>query len=448
MIVDNTVLARISAKWDKRGMFKTRWANLVAQWCVDFHLRYDKAPKANIEPLYESWADGATDKNEIKLVEKFLAGLEDEYDGLAEDSNSDYITDIAGSYFNQVRIENLLERTEGHLQSGRVSEANQCVNDFHQIELGVGEGINLLDDRKAINEAFESKRKPLVKYPGALGKFFDSALERDAFIAFMAPEKRGKSFWLLDVAYRAVLQNRKVAYFEAGDNSQHQVTRRLMARVSKTPIKRSLVNYPLTIDRDEDDKIATVNFKRKRFRKGLDKNTAWKACQKLKKSKLKTKQSLLKLSCHANSTLSVRSIRNILRNWEREGWSPDVIVIDYADILNMDSSVFEGRDRINETWKQLRSLSQTLHCLVLTATQADAASYKATVIDRSHFSEDKRKLSHVTGIVGINASPEEKEQGIMRLNWVVLRESEFSEGDCVHVATCLSLSNPSVKSCF
>jgi hypothetical protein len=312
----------------------------------------------------------------------------------------------------------------------------------------VGVGIDILNDEQAIKEAFESKKEPLVKYPGALGKFFKDALERDALVAFMAPEKRGKSFWLLDVAYRAVLQNRKVAYFEAGDNSQHQVTRRLMTRVSKKPMKRSLVNYPVTLDRDEDDKIATVGTKRKRFSKGLNKAEAWKACKKLKKSKLNTKESLFKLSCHANSTLSVRMIRNILSNWGREGWTPDVIVIDYADILNMDSSVFEGRDRINETWKQLRSLSQTYHCLVMTATQADAASYKANVIDRSHFSEDKRKLAHVTGVVGINASLEEKEQDLMRLNWVVLRESSFSERDCVHVATCLALSNPSVLSCF
>ena len=447
MIVDNIVVARIATKWTPQGLFKTKYANLIGQWCVDFYARYGKAPMNNVESFYESWAQKTPDKHDVKNVERFLGDLDSEYEELQKISNSDYVTDVAGRYFNQIRIEKLNEIVEGHLQSGRIEDANQAINDFHRIELGVGEGIDVFHDEQAIKEAFSTKRKPLVNYKGALGEFFRGALERDALVAFMAPEKRGKSFWLIDVAYRAMSQGRKVAYFEAGDNSRGQVIRRLMTRVSRKPMKRSLIHYPTGMKRDIDDEIATVTKMRKRFKVGLDYLTAWKACKKFTKSKIKSEGSLFKLSCHANSTLSVKMIKNILSDWEREGWVPDVIVIDYADILNMDSSVFEGRDRINETWKGLRSLSQLCHSLVITATQADAASYTRSTINKSNFSEDKRKLSHVTGIIGINQTPNERTEQIMRLNWVVLREDEYNEEECVHVATCLGLANPAVKSC-
>ena len=35
MIVDSVVLGRISGKWDKRGLFKTKWANVVGKWCMN-----------------------------------------------------------------------------------------------------------------------------------------------------------------------------------------------------------------------------------------------------------------------------------------------------------------------------------------------------------------------------------------------------------------------------
>ena len=56
-------------------------------------------------------------------------------------------------------------------------------------------------------------------------------------------------------------------------------------------------------------------------------------------------------------------------------------------------------NQINTTWKQLRALSQDRHCLVVTATQANAGSYtREAPMDRRSFSEDKRKLAHATGI--------------------------------------------------
>jgi hypothetical protein len=85
---------------------------------------------------------------------------------------------------------------------------------------------------------------------------------------------------------------------------------------------------------------------------------------------------------------------------------------------------------------------------VVTATQTDADSYDAKVLKRGNFSEDKRKYAHVTGMVGINQTDREKAEGLYRLNWVVLRELEFSESKCVWTAGCLAIGNPAIVSTF
>ena len=447
MIVDKTVLGRISTKW-QNGMFRNNYANLIAAWCIDYFNKYEKAPMKHIENLFENWAEKNKDKDTITLIEKFLGTLSEDYKQLKKETNSDYIIDLSGKYLNQVKLERLADAIQGDIDSGKVEKAKDRVNTFNQIELGGGEGVNVLQDKEAIKEAFEDKQEPLIVYPKDLGKFFGDAFEREGFISFLAPEKRGKSWLLIDVAYRAMLQRKKVVFFAVGDMSQNQVMRRFMIRVTQRPFYPREVYYPIHMYKDHEDEMATVRYKVRRFTKPLSWRRAMRACRLVMRKKIKSKEPLLKLSCHPNSTLKVKEIKNILKIWERESWIPDVIIIDYADILNMDYAHLEGRERINETWKQMRALSQIYHCLLVTATQSDANSYNTKTMGKMNFSDDKRKFAHVTGMIGINQTNEEKEKGIMRLNWIVRREEEYHENKCIHVAGCLSLGNPLIKSCF
>jgi hypothetical protein len=445
MIVHKEMLAKVVPKWEKGGLFSSRWSNLVGNWCVKYYLKYKKAPGRSIEGIFDSWAAGESrDKNTTELVERFLTSLSEEYSAKGLRAiNPDFLVDLAGDLFNKVRLTSLAEEIQGEIEAGDIKKAFDRVSKYRQVEMGDGTGVNVLSDEAAMQSAFNDKKTPLVVYPDALGVFFGDALERDAFVAFMGKEKVGKTWWLLDLAWRAMTQGRKVAFFEVGDMSQNQVMRRLMVRAARRPWKAQTLRYPTRLDPDDPP---TVTHAEKTYSKPLDYNKAKKALLDLG-VKLGD-DSLFKLSTHANSTINVHGVESVLQTWARDSWIPDVIVIDYADILAPINGAAETRDQINATWKGLRALSQQLHCLVVTATQTDAASYRTETVDRSNFSEDKRKLAHVTAMVGINQNATEKDQGIQRLNWVVLRESEFHEDKCCHVAGCLPIGNPGMFSTF
>ena len=154
------------------------------------------------------------------------------------------------------------------------------------------------------------------------------------------------------------------------------------------------------------------------------------------------------MTCYPNTTLNVATIQTTLNSWERDGWIPDAIFIDYADIMAPDNTRLEKREQIDDTWRRLRALSQKKHCLVVTASQSDTPAYNSNIITKSNFSGSKTKNAHVTGMVGLNQTPEEKALGITRLNWIVRREGAFSETLCVHVAGSLALANPAIRSCW
>jgi hypothetical protein len=143
------------------------------------------------------------------------------------------------------------------------------------------------------------------------------------------------------------------------------------------------------------------------------------------------------------------TIRADVKSWIKRGWTPDVVVIDYADILAMPSHVKDFRQQIDYNWKSMRALSQEFHVLALTATQTKAAGYTAAKLDMSHFSDDKRKVGQVTGMITLNQSDREAENDVMRLGWIALREgNKLRTSRLVHVAGCRALGNLCVVSSF
>ena len=445
MLVSRAVLGPIAARWEA-NLFPSRYANLVGGWAVEHYRKYKRPPGRDIAGYLDAWAETGHDREVISAVESLLAGLSEEYERLKKSVSPDYILDQAAKLFNRNRLADLRERIESHLENGDVEKAEQLVERFRKVEIGLGAGIDVLTEEEAMQTAFENRAEIIVQLPDAVGNFFGPALSRDSLISFMGKEKIGKSFWLQKLAWLGVEQGRNVAYFEVGDMSQAQVLRRFAALAAGRPLNAGRYDYPTNLEPvGETTTLPIIRHERLECRRDLTHEEAIAAMAKVGG---RVGGSRFKLSCHPNSSISVSGIEAILEGWERDGWAADVIVIDYADILAPLDGRAETRDQINATWKAMRALSQRRHCLVVTATQADADSYTAGTLGRDNFSEDKRKYSHVTGMVGINQNAKEKDAGIYRLNWIVLRELEFSERKCVYCAACLPIADPCVLSTF
>ena len=103
---------------------------------------------------------------------------------------------------------------------------------------------------------------------------------------------------------------------------------------------------------------------------------------------------------------------------------------------------------IDETWKALRRLSQQRHCLVVTATQANALAYGdgSKLLTRKNFSGRKTKLAHVNGMIGIVRNEQEIDTGRCRVNWIVRRSQHFNEHRACRVAGCYAIASPAMKS--
>lgn len=447
MIGNDAVCGKIASLADE-DLFSQRAENIIGNLCVDHFNRYGKSPKKDIEHVVRSWSTSAPE-SQVGEVDDLIQSFD--LDNLDKNLNADLVIDDAAKYFDRVKMEKAVSNIQAHLAAGQVDKARALFDSHKPIQMGAGSFINPLTDDEALKRVYAEKREPLIEYPGGVGDFFGYSLEREALVAILAAEKMGKSHFLLEFAAAAVEQGKKVAMFECGDLTERQVMRRLLTRICGRPLSvpknRDSIEFKVPVAITMEDHQIKVkhetytimtNLTDRKIRKYRDEWT----------EKYNAKDNW-RLSVHSTSSLSVPGMRTILARWEKDGFNPDVVVIDYADIvLGPLTGGSESREQINATWKALSKMRQDLRCLVITATQANADAYEAELLNRRNFSEDKRKHAHVTGMFALNRSDGEKRQGVYRLNWLDRRDEPYSEREVCFVAGCLEIGQPIMLSHF
>ena len=437
MITDPIVISRISEKWTDEGLFGNRWCNRIAGWCIRYYRKYEKPIGKKIEAVFERWA--AKPGNSPEVVEKidsFLCGLSNEYE--ITDVTPKYVLDRAALLFDKIRLMQAVSDIEGAVDTEDLSKAYETINALDRIDLGAGKVLKPCEDLGVWADVYgEESKEILVPYKKRMHDFLGKWFTRDSLYAYQAPDKIGKSCHLLDVAIRGLRNRKKVAYFDTGDMSEDQVLSRMGSRAARVPLFPCTIEYPISVTHEGE-----VESKTKIYKKGMTSRIAFQAMKRLSK-----RGDSLRLMCYPNSTVSILDIISQVNHWAREGFIPDIIIIDYSDILAPPAGSHDGLDEIDRTWKLMRRLSQEMHCLVVTATQSNAAAYKKEgnqLLGKKHFSGRKTKMAHVNGMIGINVLPGDKEKGICRLNWIVRREGAWSESEWFTMAGCWDYYSPAV----
>lgn len=435
MVTNDIVCGRISTQWESFGLFHTEFANTVGKWCVDYYRKYNSAPNEQLTSLFQEWAGEYPDNDDqIDLIEKFLEFVSDEHKQ-SEPKSNDYLLDLAQKHFNKVRLEKTIQDAQLELERNHVEDAQNRFSQLKSITLNSNEYVEPVNDFSVWDKALSShRRRPLCMYSGEAGRFFSDAFVKGEFYAWMAPDKCYKTGHLLDVAYRIIRRGNRVAFFDVGDGDQDEVMARLAVRSSGIPEFGGEIEIP--IDWNGENVIS----KRQNHKK-LDVIDAYRSFKKISK-----RPDALRISCHPNSSISVNQIDNMLEKWEKDGWSTNCVIIDYADILAPPMGIKDNLEKIDETWKALRRLSQQRNCLVVTATQSSSAAYGKSkgLLGRQHFSGRKTKMAHVNGMIGINVTEEERSKQIARLNWVVKRKikNRKTSQAMITIAGCYDIENP------
>jgi hypothetical protein len=493
LIVSTPFITQIQATWDSK-LLASATARILADWCTTYFKKYTKAPGRDIEGIFTAHLPSLP-LEKAEWIEEVLGSLSDEYE--RGQFNDQYLLDQTREYLRERKLLVLADTIKGELAANNIVEAEKLASGYTPLNDGNITYVDPFTDYELVKRAFAEREKPLFTFPGALGEFWNDEFIRGKFVALMGPEKRGKSFFIMEIAIAALKAGCKVALFQAGDMSAEEFTLRLATRLAGKSYKEKYCGTLYIPTKDcvlhqidvcnsnsrepSDGKIfATEDYCRKatyddlvarcieypkhrccynckehfqgtvwfRVKEAVNPLTHISAYKAMRDFRVKYGVRF-RLSSHPSGTLTVAKMKGLMNLWElQDGFVSDVVLDDYSDIHGFEPSSIHDpiQDRINATWMAMRGLSQERHCLVITATQTDAESYTADLLGMMNFSRDKRKYGHVTAMYGLNQKPEEKNVGVMRINEIVVREAGFDTRNTVKVLQRLEMGRAFLES--
>lgn len=97
------------------------------------------------------------------------------------------------------------------------------------------------------------------------------------------------------------------------------------------------------------------------------------------------------------------------------GRYPDVVLIDYADNMNLGSQYKEIRHALSRIYVNLRGMAQEMDLLCVTPTQTNRGSVKKEIITIEDVAEDFQKAAIADGIIALCQMDHEVDDGLVRL---------------------------------
>jgi len=489
-IVDDEYLLFLKRLYNKK-YFKISFANTVLKWVFNYYSKYNRAPRAEIEELYRE-NKRSLKKSEADIVKEFLYKLSKQHEQ-EQVFNREYLLDQTKKYFKERSLKLLFTEGKSLLKKGNTDQVEKLLDSHKQSCQLTTNWVNPLDP-KYIKSVYSKKdQRELFILPGELGRLI-GPFRREWFVAYFGPMKRGKTFQLKDfeilaLTNRALGKGLKVASISLEmpheDNSM-----RTWHRITGLPEEeKQYIKYP--VFDCAKNQTGTCTFKKTNSNKGklslFDKNgeklifspdMIYKHCnycrfktnkrhkgkfeptiwwQAKKRYKMEEKDVLKKARSIRKKfgnnfrhrsfpayTASLQDIKRELNDLEyMENFVPDVICIDYADILK---TSLQGRDGSDEIWKGLKGMAGERKCLVVSASQTNRKSIGKNRIGQVDVSDDIRKLAHIDLGMGINQNDIEKDYGVMRINFLAFRHKKSMENLEVTVLQNLDVGNPLLDS--
>ena len=465
----------------KRGLLQNLSIERIVTLCISHYNHYNEAPCDKITELVTN-AGSLNQINESMLADIHI--VLSAFKTQAEATDIDYEITEAFKYFTKQSIELVAGEAQQLAGEGKLTEAVRLLSEVTPVERKRLEGGDILaaDDHE-IEDLFLDMEERLITLPGELGKLMNNTLVRNGFVSLFGRNKVGKSHWLIYLARMARNQGNKVIFISTGDMTRKQCEMRILQGDGRTTRSEYYINDQRTPMLDCKLNQTGECFEREGVGDLLDdfnnikkpaliEDDRYIPCTKCNKCKMTVsykrqqrplltpelakrlrdkwaslgKEGVLHVEAFTSGALTRAGMTSAVnRICKRYGWDhPDVVILDYADIMAKEAR--DERESVNERWKYLRGFSDTFDCLLVTATQANSSSFDFEDLTLRAFTEDRRKLDHVTAFFAINQKPEERTEDIWRIAALNKREHPFNEASQAKCYGCLAMGTPHIVS--
>ncbi len=287
-----------------------------------------------------------------------------------DNSESGYIKDTALDFCKKQKLQEAMIKCVPLLKKSSFDQVAKVINDA--IKLGNSNDLGY-DYMKDFELRFEKKaRNPVGTGWDALDNISKGGLGKGELGVVIAPTGAGKSMVLVHLGSKALQEGKRVVHY----------TLELADTVVANRYDSCITGYHLN---------EITAFKEQIY------------------DELRSLPGELKIKEYPTRSASIQTIKNHIEKMKNQDFVPDVIIVDYADLLKPEgSSKEEKRHQLESIYEELRGISQEVGCPIWTASQTNRSGLNAEVITMESISEAFNKCFVADFIFSVSRTVEDK----------------------------------------
>tara|TARA_R100000152_G_scaffold20334_2_gene13776 strand:+ start:827 stop:2137 length:1311 start_codon:yes stop_codon:yes gene_type:complete len=337
----------------------------------DYREKYGVHPTYKImTTILRSGLEEENDATKKQIRDYFARIYNTDVDG------EDYIKDTAIDFCKKQVLKTAMMRSVKLLKSSSYDEIAKEINEALKLGISVDYGYDYLAD---FEKRFEIKsRNPVSTGWDEIDEICKGGLGKGELGVVIAPTGAGKSMVLTHLGAQAVAAGKTVVHYtlELGDTV---IGSRYDSCITGVPLK-DLYSF---------------------------KEVIYDTVQEIK-GRLIIKE-------YPTKSASTQTIKNHLEKLRQRGIEPDMIIVDYGDLLRPVTTHKEHRNNLESIYEELRAVSQIYECPLWTASQTNRSGLNAEVITMESISEAFNKCFVADFIFSVSRTVQDKNNNTGRV---------------------------------
>tara|TARA_R100001510_G_C7654614_1_gene213323 strand:- start:1872 stop:3248 length:1377 start_codon:yes stop_codon:yes gene_type:complete len=291
-------------------------------------------------------------------------------------SGSEYTKNIALDFCRKQKLKEAMIKSVPLLEKSSFDEIAKVINDAIKMGDPSDFGYDYLKD---FEKRFEIKaRNPITTGWQDIDDLCRGGLGKGELGVVIAPTGAGKSMVLVHLGSQAVKLGKTVVHYTL-ELSDTVIAGRYDSCITKIPLSQ------------------LHSFKEEIYEQVQDMD------------------GVLIVKEYPTKSASSRSLRTHLEKLRMRDIKPDMVIIDYGDLLRPISGKSEKRHELESIYEEMRGLAQEFDCAVWTASQTNRSGLNAEVITMESISEAFNKCFVSDFIFSLSRTVEDKQSNTGRI---------------------------------
>lgn len=390
----------------------------IAKACYEYLDRYGEPPRDHIDEQLDHLLEG-DDRQKAYHFSELLTYLHQSKDGV----NADYALDRLNTFVRHQSLKRSILEAVDILQTesdDAPDRAEKIILDGVRTRTQVFDSGTFLSDYGRALRFLDTDAREV--FPTGVKELDQRGLGplRGGMYLFIAPPKGGKSFFLVNLAKRAMLRRYRVCHISL-EMSEEEMAQRYMQSLFAIPKRKAQQSITRFVT-DSLGRLSSIDQQSSNPSMSLqDADISSKI--KKKADKFKKRLSNIVIRQFPTGSLTVQGLAAYLDMLEdTRGFIPDLLILDYADLMKVQSENY--RIELGQVYKELRGLAVERNVALATASQSNREGAMSKRVRHTNVAEDFSKIGTADIVLTFSATDMERENGLGRIYVDAARNDE------------------------